>query len=208
MPPEKLWLFVMASLGLIVIPGPNVVYLVTRSLSQGRAAGFVSMLGINAGALTHALAAALGLSALLLTSALAFNAVKWVGALYLVYLGVRHMLRPAREGGLRLVPDRWPRLFGQGYLVSVFNPKVAIFMFAFLPQFVDPSSGAAAQILALGCLFVGLAMLSDGMYVLLASRVGRFFGRRPLAARRGKYVTGGVYIGLGLSSALMGTRQG
>lgn len=207
-PPEKLMLFVISSLALLVVPGPAVLYIVTRSLSQGRAAGLASMAGVNAGALTHTVAAALGLSAILVSSALAFNVIKFVGAAYLIYLGIRQFFTKGAFETLELKPESLGRIFSQGYLVSIFNPKLALFFFAFLPQFVDSSHGSAAlQMLFLGLLFVTLAALSDGMYALLSSQLGRWLKRNPRFASRQKYVTGSVYVGLGVTAALTGNHK-
>jgi threonine/homoserine/homoserine lactone efflux protein len=205
-PPEKLALFIVSSIALLVVPGPAVLYIVTRSLSQGRGAGLASMAGVNAGALTHTLAAALGLSAILVSSALAFSVVKYVGAAYLVFIGVQQFL--SRKGALEnieLKRDSLSRIFTQGYIVSLFNPKLALFFFAFLPQFVDAKHGSVtAQMLVLGLTFVTLAAISDGTYAMLSSSLGRWLNRNPKLASRQKYVTGSVYVGLGVTAALTG----
>jgi threonine/homoserine/homoserine lactone efflux protein len=205
-PPEKLALFIVSSIALLVVPGPAVLYIVMRSLSQGRGAGLASMAGVNAGALTHTLAAALGLSAILVSSALAFSVVKYVGAAYLVFIGVQQFL--SRKGALEnieLKRDSLSRIFTQGYIVSLFNPKLALFFFAFLPQFVDAKHGSVtAQMLVLGLTFVTLAAISDGTYAMLSSSLGRWLNRNPKLASRQKYVTGSVYVGLGVTAALTG----
>lgn len=206
--PEKLPLFILASLGILLIPGPSVIYIVTRSLSQGRAAGLASVLGINLAALTYAVAAALGLTAILLASALAFSVVKWAGAAYLIYLGIRAFLSKGPLETLQLRKDSLPRIFAQGYMVNLLNPKMALFTLAFLPQFVDPAHGqVAVQFLALGGLFALMAIFSDGGYALLASGLGRWLRHNPGFLRRQKYLTGSIYIGLGLSSALTGSHK-
>jgi threonine/homoserine/homoserine lactone efflux protein len=206
--PEKLPLFILASLGILLVPGPSVIYIVTRSISQGRAAGIASVLGINLAALTYAVAAALGLTAILLASALAFSVVKWAGAAYLIYLGVRAFLSKSPLETMQLRRDSLPRVFAQGYMVNLLNPKMAFFTFAFLPQFVDPAHGQVAlQILALGGLFALMAIFSDGSYALLASSLGRWLGRNPRFIGRQKYVTGSIYIGLGVTSALTGSHH-
>jgi threonine/homoserine/homoserine lactone efflux protein len=206
-PPEKLALFIVSSIALLVVPGPAVLYIVTRSLSQGRGAGLASMAGVNAGALTHTLAAALGLSAILVSSALAFSVVKYVGAAYLVFIGVQQFL--SKKGALEnieLKRDSLSRIFTQGYIVSLFNPKLALFFFAFLPQFVDARHGSVTlQMLVLGLTFVALAAISDGTYAMLSSSLGRWLNRNPKLASRQKYVTGSVYVGLGLTAALTGS---
>jgi threonine/homoserine/homoserine lactone efflux protein len=202
---STLLLFVGASLALLAIPGPAVIYVVTRSLDQGRAAGIVSMLGVETGTFTYAIAAAAGLTGLIAASATAFTVVKYVGAAYLLYLGVRKLLGRGRPQDT--LPGARSRLYLKGMLVQLLNPKIAIFFVAFLPQFVDRSHGPiAVQILVLGTIFTLLAVLSDGAYVLLAGAVGGWLraGRdgdgRPWLAR----LSGGVYIGLGVTAALAG----
>jgi threonine/homoserine/homoserine lactone efflux protein len=201
-------LFGLAALGLLVIPGPAVLYIVTRSIHQGRAAGLVSVLGVATGSLVHVAAAALGLSALLMSSAVAFEAVKLLGAGYLIWLGVR-TLRGRDEDDLPEddAPARLSRAYAQGVVVNVLNPKTALFFLAFLPQFVDPDAGRAApQMLVLGALFVTLGVLSDGTYALVASRLGDWLRARRTFARNRRYVSGGAYITLGAVAALTGHR--
>src|SRR6476620_10162489 len=164
----NLGLFISAALVLLLIPGPAVLYVVARSVQQGRLAGFVSELGIHAATLVHVLAAALGLSALLASSALAFAAVKYAGAGYLIYIGVRRILTRTDTLAAQLeLPRRsLGRLYRDGFVVNLLNPKTALFFLAFLPQFVDPSRGAVAfQIAFLGLLVAVLGFLSDGCYV-------------------------------------------
>jgi threonine/homoserine/homoserine lactone efflux protein len=182
---STLLLFAGASLALLAVPGPAVIYVVTRSLDQGRAAGMVSMLGVETGTFAYALAAAAGLTGLIAASEIGFTVVKYVGAAYLVYLGVRKLLE-REEPQERLLGTR-SRLYLRGLLVQLLNPKIAIFFLAFLPQFVDSSRGpVAAQILVLGALFTLLAVLSDGAYVLLAGRRAqpRIGHLKPAAAAR------------------------
>lgn len=201
-------LFMLAALGLLLIPGPSVLYIVTRSVSQGRRAGLASVGGIELAGLTHALAAALGLSALLLTSALAFNIVKFVGAAYLIYIGVRTLL--SRNDGKQetAAPQRLSRLFTQGFFVNLFNPKTALFFYAFLPQFVDPARGAVVwQILFFGVLFVLLAACTDSCYALLSSTIGHRLTRHARFQPIRRYVTGSIYIALGLTAAFAGSEK-
>jgi len=205
--PGKLALFTAAALALIVTPGPAVLYVVTRSVSQGRRAGLLSALGVGVGNALHAAACAAGLAAVLASSELAFGAVKWLGAGYLVLLGISKLV--ARGGaGLAQDPAAAPRaadraVFGQGLAVAVLNPKTALFFIAFLPQFVDPARGAAwAQLLFLGGLFVGLAILSDCCYALLAGGVGAWLRRHPAFASGERYVSATVYLALGALAAL------
>lgn len=195
--------FALASLALVVAPGPNLVYIVTRSVSQGRRAGLVSAVGVEAGTLVHITAAAVGLSQLVATSALAFSVVKYAGAAYLLYLGLRALRR--REGldlSAAARSLRLPRVFRDGIVVNVLNPKVALFFLAFLPQFIDPARGAsAAQILALGVVFFGIALTVDVLYAIVAGALSGWLRRRPAYLRRQRFVVGGVYLGLGVSAA-------
>lgn len=204
--PSTLALFVVAALALLVVPGPSVLYIVARSLHQGRRAGLVSALGVQTGGLVHVLAAAVGLSALVLSSALLFSVVKYLGAAYLVFLGVRTLLGPDAVHEVQMpAPRRLGQVFWQGALVNALNPKTALFFLAFLPQFVHPERGPVAlQTLTLGALFLLLATLSDGTYALLAGTVGKRLQGNRLFARRQKYVTGGVYIALGIGTATVG----
>ena len=207
--PSALALFAAAALALAVVPGPAVVYVVAQSVAEGRLAGVVSALGIGAGGLVHVVAAAVGLSSLLVSSALAFDVVRYAGAAYLVFLGVRRLL--GRDDGAS-GPAREPRplraLFSQGVVVNVLNPKTALFFFAFLPQFVDVSAGAVGvQILILGAVFVAIAFASDSVWALLAGSAGGWLrrGRRyPLVQR---YVSGSVFVGLGAATVLSGGNE-
>ena len=202
-------LFVAASLALTLVPGPAVLYIVARSVEGGRRAGLVSVLGIGVGGLIHVLFAAVGLSAILASSAAAFSVVKWVGVAYLVYLGLQRIL--ARdEGDAALTVEREPlsRVFSQGMIVNVLNPKTALFFLAFLPQFVEPSRGAVpAQISLLGVTFVFLALCTDGLYALLSGSAAGWIRRRneSLRFRRGqRYVSGHIYLVLGAAAAASG----
>ena len=200
---STLLLFAVASLALLAVPGPAVFYLVTRSLTQGRTAGLVSVLGVETGTFAYALAAAAGLTGLIAASETGFTIVRFAGAAYLVYLGVRRLLE--RGDGEAVAPSARSRLFLRGLLVQLLNPKIAVFFLAFLPQFVDPDRGpVVVQSLMLGTLFTVLAILSDGAYVLLAGAVGRRL-RRGRGARRLARLSGGVYIGLGVTAALSGS---
>jgi threonine/homoserine/homoserine lactone efflux protein len=198
--------FALASIALLLVPGPAVIYIVTRSVSQGRAAGIVSMLGVEAGGLVHVAAAALGLSAILASSATAFDVVRYAGAGYLVYVGIRR-LRDRTPLTAEVAPASPRRLFAHGVVVNVLNPKTALFFLAFLPQFVDPARGAVAvQVLLLGALFITLAVLSDGSWALLAGSVGGWLRARAGAERWLSRASGGVFIALGAGAALSGSR--
>jgi threonine/homoserine/homoserine lactone efflux protein len=201
--PATLLVFGAAALALIVVPGPAVLYIVSQSIDRGRLAGFVSALGIAVGALVHVCAAAVGLSSILVSSATAFNVVKYAGAAYLVCMGLWTILR-RRDDQPASAPSerRLRRRFGQGVIVNVLNPKTALFFFAFLPQFVDPEQGAAAlQIAVLGLVFVVIAVISDSVWALAAGTASeRLRGnRRFLSVQR--YVSGSVFVGLGALTA-------
>jgi len=203
-------LFVGAALALLVTPGPAVLYIVTRSVDRGRRAGLVSVLGICTGTLVHVAAAALGLSALLVSSALAFNVVRWLGALYLVILGIRTLLD--RDGVSVDVADRGPddlhSVFRQGVIVNVLNPHTALFFFAFLPQFVNPSRGRLPlQMMTLGLVFVGLSAITDSGWAIAAGAAGHWIKSHPRFARGQRFLTGGALIGLGATAALTGTSR-
>jgi threonine/homoserine/homoserine lactone efflux protein len=206
---STLSLFITAALVLVFIPGPNTLYIIARSVQQGRLAGFVSSLGIQAGSLFHIAAAAFGVSALLLSSALAFNAVKYVGAAYLIYLGVKTLLTRQELTEAKAVEKQsLSRAFYQGVLVSLFNPKAALFFFAFLPQFVDAARGSVrAQVMFLGAIVVVLGASSDSIYALLAGSAGNLLRGNLRLLRAQRYFAGIVYIGLGAMSALIGSAK-
>jgi threonine/homoserine/homoserine lactone efflux protein len=194
---------------LLLIPGPAVLYIVSRSVDQGRRAGLASSSGIATGGLVHVVAATLGLSALLVSSATAYSFVKYAGAAYLIYLGIKKFReRPATGEVERAEPVPLGRVYLQGVLVNVLNPKTAIFFFAFLPQFVSTSRGhVALQFLVLGMLFSLMGFVSDSMWALTAgSAAGWLRGNRSFI-RRQRYVAGTVYMGLGLATALSGSRH-
>ena len=201
---SSLLLFAVAAMALIAVPGPAVLYIVAQSIDRGRLAGFVSALGIAVGGLVHVTAAAIGLSSLLVSSATAFNVVKYAGAAYLIGLGLWTLLHRPDEPSAEIPKERrLSRRFWQGVVVNVLNPKTALFFFAFLPQFIDPDKGSAAlQIGVLGLVFVSLAVASDSMWALAAGTASeRLRGsRRFLAVQR--YVSGSVFVGLGGLTAL------
>jgi len=203
---SMLGLFVAAAVVLLITPGPAVLYIVTRSVEQGRLAGLVSALGVHVGTLVHVAAAALGVSALLVSSALAFDVVKYLGAIYLVYIGVRKLMGwDQASGGQVVAPRSLRRLFGQGVVVNILNPKTALFFLAFLPQFVDVSKGAVGfQVLVLGMIFVALGVLSDGLYAVAAGTAGGWLKRDGRVLRAERYVGGTVFVSLGVTAALAG----
>ena len=197
--------FVVASVALLVTPGPSVLFIVARSLDQGRRAGLVSVAGIALGTLGHVAAATLGVSALVASSATLFTMVKLVGAAYLVWMGVQRMLgRGAAGAATTGTAMGMGAVFRQGALVNLLNPKTALFFLAFLPQFVDASRPVAQQLLALGLVFTALALASDSLFALLAGGVHRWLraGHAPRFVRAQRYVSGGVFIALGVSAAL------
>jgi threonine/homoserine/homoserine lactone efflux protein len=195
-------LFAGSAATLVLIPGPNLIYIVTRSVEAGRRAGLASVLGVEAGTMIHVAAAAFGLTALLASSAVAFELVKYAGVAYLVYLGVR-ALRAGGTPDTRPAPGGMRRTVAEGVLVNVLNPKVSLFFLAFLPQFVDPERGAAAtQILVLGAVFLVVASALDLLFVLGADLV-----RGRLGAASGRRFAGGVYLALAAMAAATGGRR-
>lgn len=168
-------LFTVAAALLLLTPGPAVLYIVARSVEQGRIAGLASVFGITTGTLVHVLASTLGLSALLASSTLAFALVKYAGAGYLIYMGVRRITKRADTptSPVNLPSRSLGRLYRDGFIVNLLNPKTALFFLAFLPQFVDPSRGAVPfQIASLGLLFTLMGLTSDGLYALVAGTAG------------------------------------
>jgi threonine/homoserine/homoserine lactone efflux protein len=204
---SALALFSLAALALIVVPGPAVLYIVARSVDQGRRAGVVSALGIAVGGLVHVAAATVGISSLVVSSARAFELVKYAGAAYLIVLGIRRLLtrEEVPEGDRDSAPLR--TVFNQGVVVNVLNPKTALFFLAFLPQFVDPEAGSVAlQTALLGAVFVVLALVSDSAYGLLAGTLGATLRRSAGFLRVQRWVSGSVFVGLGLATAVSGAR--
>ncbi len=202
---HSLLIFIGAGLLLNLAPGPDVLYIVARSISQGRAAGVVSALGIGAGCLFHVIAAACGLSALMLALPMAYDVVRYAGAAYLVWLGVKALIS---KGGAMEVKtmERTPlgTIFRQGVITNVLNPKVAIFFLAFLPQFADPANGPiAAQMLGLGLIFDFNGTLVCLGYALVASQLGDWLKSRFDLSTWINRVTGGLFIALGLRLALL-----
>ena len=194
-------LFSVAALALLVIPGPSVLYIVTRSVEQGRTAGFVSVLGVHAGTTVHVFAAAIGLSAILVRSATLYTAVKWAGAAYLVFLGVRRLAtRAVSADDVRVEPRPLRKLFLDGVVVNTLNPKTALFFFAFLPQFVDETGNVTLQVLFFGALFIVLGVASDGTYAMVASTLGAALKRSRAYAAVERYVAGTIFVGLGVAA--------
>lgn len=201
--------FVIASLVLAITPGPAVVYILTRTVTQGRQAGLASVAGVALGNLGNALGASLGLAALLAVSAVAFSIVKFAGAAYLVWLGIQALRAKGRPDGAAEAPrDAAARIFRDGFFVALLNPKTAIFFAAFLPQFIDPAHSALSQSLLFGALFVAVAGSTDTVWVMAASVAAPLLSRHESARRAGRYTTAGVYFGLGLFTAMGGARKG
>lgn len=196
-------IFVLAALTLLVIPGPAVLYITARSIEQGRLAGIVSTLGIGVGAFVHVLAATLGISALLMSSALAFMIVKYLGAAYLIYLGIQTLRTKVNtdvEHEFQTQPLR--KIFTQGIIVNVLNPKTALFFFAFIPQFINAEIGnPTVQILFLGATFITMAICTDSIYAIFAGTIGNKLRGNERFANFQRWFSGGVYIFLGILTA-------
>ena len=206
---DNLLLFVVASVLLVLTPGPNLLYLISRTLAQGRAAGLVSLAGTTTGFVVHILAAALGLSAVFVAVPVAYDALRWAGAGYLLWLAW-DSVRPASGGGAggvfapRPLPAAAPaKLFRMGLFTSILNPKVALFYLALFPQFVDPARGSVlAQSLVLGLVQIVVAVIGDTLFVLAAARVARWLGERPAWAAAQRWVLGGVFAAIAVKLAL------
>jgi threonine/homoserine/homoserine lactone efflux protein len=191
--------FVPAALVLLAIPGPAVLYVIATSVEGGRRHGLLSVAGVHLGSAVHVVAAVAGLSALIVSSAIAFSTVKYVGAGYLVFVGIKKWVERDEPADPAARPPRsGRRVFTQGVVVNVLNPKTALFFLAFLPQFVDRDHTVWTQIAALGACWIVLGLISDGTYALAGGTIGRFLRRRRRAVR---YASGGIFIGLGAVAA-------
>ena len=206
--PATLLLFTAAALLFAATPGPNFVFVLTRTLSRGRADAVMSVLGIGVGALLHTIAATLGVSVLVMTSAPAFAVVKTLGALYLVYLGLKTLLSRADGALTQTAPTAKRAAFRDGFVTMVLNPKVALYFLAFLPQFVDPTKGAVGQLLLLGSAQVVIEVSVLLALAYLAGRLGGLLQERPAFQWVQKYASGGVYLLLGSALALSGRKAG
>lgn len=198
--------FISASVVLNLVPGPDAIYIMTRSLSQGKQAGFISSLGVCSGALIHAIAAALGLSAILATSAYAFTAVKLLGAVYLVFLGLKTFFDKSNPLSFNEENNQAKihngKLFRQGVLVDVLNPQVAIFFLAFLPQFIDPVySQKTLTFLILGVIVIMISLFYEALLVLLCGTISSYLRRNRAMGRYLNRFVGTVYAGLGIRLA-------
>lgn len=195
--------FIFASLLLLVIPGPAVFFVVAKSIDQGRTAGVVSVLGIQIGTLVHLAAAALGISAILVTSAMAFNVIKYAGAAYLIYMGIKSLTAKTAtpDVNMKFTKQKLSKVFLQGAIVNTLNPKTALFFFAFLPQFITPgATSVTAQIFILGLIFIVLSIISDSIYALLAGSIKGYLHRNPVRLKFQKYISGCLYILLGIAT--------
>jgi threonine/homoserine/homoserine lactone efflux protein len=201
--------FVIASAILVLIPGPAVLYIVSTGIGRGRRMALTSMLGIEAGTLFHVGAAAVGLSAVVANSVVAYSIVKYVGAGYLVYLGVKTLRERNHMGPLKIPGATSARVaFRRGVVVNILNPKVALFFLAFLPQFVIPSHGSvASQFVMLGLLFVAVAAVIDSVYAMTSGTIGALLTRNAGAARAQRRVAGVAYLALGASAAVTGSHS-
>ncbi len=200
--PDNLSRFLVASLILLLIPGPAVLYITARGIDQGRWAALLSAWGVELGNFVLAVATAAGVSAILVSSMVAFSVVKYVGAGYLVLLGLRRLVGRDRAGGDRARRASLRRVFGQGFTVGVSNPKTVLFFAAFLPQFVDPSGRPGPQLLLLGSLFVAVGLVTDTGYALASGTIGGRLLRRRAFVVAERYLAGGTYIALGIFAAL------
>ena len=191
--------FAVASLALLVIPGPAVLYVINRSIADGRSIALAGVAGLELGNFVHVIAATIGLSALIAASATAFGVVKWIGAGYLIYIGIRTILRKPAAFSQEQKSLSRRKSFTQGIIVNTFNPKVALFFLSFLPQFIDEKSGSAAlQSLILGSLFVAIGLCTDGMYAFLASALRTTLLRGKSLPFIQRYVAGSVFVLLGV----------
>ncbi|MGL5003428.1 MAG: LysE family translocator [Casimicrobium sp.] len=206
--------FFVASLVLAVTPGPGVLYIVARSMAQGRSSGLASVAGVALGNFGNAIAASFGLAALFAVSSIAFTIVKYAGAAYLIYLGIQalraatHAYDGARasEGERAIAKLDLRRIFRDGFVVALLNPKTTIFFAAFLPQFIDPKGSVAAQSILLGTVFVAIAAITDSIYALAASHIAPALSRAKHANAIGRYASGFTYIGMGLLAAFSSQR--
>lgn len=202
---STIWLFVIAAATLLIIPGPAVFYIMARSIDQGKQAGLISVLGVALGGSVHVLAGAIGVSAILMTSATAFHIVKYLGAAYLIYLGCKTLFSKADSTASEIPKaprKKLRKIFYESALVEVMNPKTALFFLAFFPQFISPTAGSVSvQFLLLGTIFIILAFVSDGLYAVLAASIRKRIVGSTASAKVMNRITGYFYIALGIFSA-------
>ena len=199
--PTSFALFCLASAALAVVPGPAVTYIVMHSVDKGRRAGLASAAGVASGGLVHVAAATVGLSALIASSATAFTVVKLVGAVYLIVVGIRRIVGRDDSEQVQAPPAPMSRIYRQGVIVNVFNPKTALFFLAFLPQFVDRSASIPPQVAVLGLTFAAIAFASDCLYALLADLLAGRLRRSGSGALVRRYLSGGIFVALGVTAA-------
>jgi threonine/homoserine/homoserine lactone efflux protein len=209
MPPGSAYLlFVLTAVTLLLIPGPAVMYVVGQSIGRGRRAGVASVLGVHTGTLVHVTAAAVGISSLLVASATAFSIVKYAGAAYLIVIGARRLLgKEVPIGAETRGAADLGRHYRQGIVVNVLNPKTALFFLAFMPQFVDPHRPVAVQIVVLGLTFVALGLVTDSLWALAAGVTAERLRRSERFQRVERWVSGSVFVGLGVAAAVTGSRR-
>ena len=198
--------FIAATIVLVMLPGPNLLYIVGNGISGGRRAALASAVGVELGTLVHVIAAALGLSAILQSSALAFSTIKYLGVAYLAYLGIKALrAKPNDESSLATTPHATARIMARGLVVNVLNPKVSLFFLAFLPHFIDTERGAITQqVLVLGAVFFALALTIDAVYAMGSGALGRWLQRRPTLFRQQDRIAGIVYLALAGFAATQG----
>ncbi len=203
--PTTLLLFALATFLLTVTPGPGVLYVTARSLAQGRRAGFASMFGIESGEVVWIATAATGVAAVLSASVSALAFLRFAGAAYLIFLGVQRW----REAGAAAQPEpaRLGRIFAQGFVTQLLNPKVAVFFVAFLPQFLNPAQAIAPQVAVLGIVYIAIAIAVDASYVMSAAAVSRRFTQGVAARRRTDRIAAASYVALGLAAAATGIKK-
>ena len=202
---STIWLFAVSALALLIIPGPAVFYIMAKSIDQGRKAGLVSVLGVVLGGSVHVLAGAIGVSAILMASATAFNIVKYLGAAYLIYLGCKILFSSSGKTAseIPIAPrKKLVKIFYQSMLIEVMNPKTALFFLAFFPQFISPSAGSVPiQFLLLGTIYIVLALISDGLYAILAASIrNQIIGKKESSKLQNRII-GYLYIVIGVFSA-------
>ncbi|MDQ4045264.1 MAG: LysE family translocator [Chloroflexota bacterium] len=200
--------FALAAIVLVAIPGPNLIYIITRGIHQGPRAAIVSSLGVQAGMVVHVVLAALGLGAVIASSPLLYDALRYAGAGYLIWMGIGLIRRRGvmEAADVKVQRASMRRLFLHGMVINLLNPKVILFVLALLPQFVDPARGSTVtQMLALGSVLIVVALISDSLYALASGSVGSWLRRHPESSRHSDRISGLVYLALGLIVALAGS---
>ena len=201
--------FALVSLGLVLTPGPNMIYLISRSISQGRVAGLISLGGVALGFVFYMLCAAFGLTALVFAVPYAYDALRFAGALYLLWLAWQ-AVRPNGQSPFRvrqLPADRAPKLFAMGFLTNLLNPKIAMLYLSLLPQFIDPAAGSVlTQSLVLGFTQIAVSVTVNSMIALAAGSIAVFLATRPTWALAQRWLMGTVLAGLAVRMALESRR--